>query len=309
MRELEAGIARCPLLRIRRENSFVDERILVNHCPMNRARFALGLTLLVGPFAPNAARADDDVQSARITYSRPQGRALPLLLLRPRQLPKRALPIVIYFHGGAWNGGSFERVPPVAHQLAKRGFAVASLEFRQSSEAPFPAPLDDGRAAIRFLKTSARNYSLDSRRIGVYGVSTGGHLAALLALTGSSVRAAAIQSAPSDLGSLREGSRFDWNSQESPLTRFLGGRLAQKRELARRASPLFFVDELAPPFLILHGDADDFVPPAQSERLFNALKKAGAPVVYRLYQGEDHGFGEARVQADREIIAFLRRTL
>lgn len=276
---------------------------------MNRARFALCLTLLIGTFAPNAARADDDVQSVRIIYSHPQGRALPLLLLRPRRLPKRALPIVIYFHGGAWNGGSFERVPPVVYQLAKRGFAVASVEFRRSSQAPFPAPLDDGRAAIRFLKTSARNYSLDSKRIGVYGVSTGGHLAAMLALTGSSVRACAIQSAPSDLLTLRQGSRFDWNAPKSPLTRFLGGTLAQKRDLARRASPIFFVDEWAPPFLILHGDADDFVPSAQSERLFNALKKAGAPVIYRLYQGEDHGFGEARVPADREIVAFFGGTL
>ena len=276
---------------------------------MNRPRFALCLALLSGAFAPTSARANQNVQSTRVFYSRPQNRALPLLLIRPKKLPKRALPIVIYLHGGAWNGGSFERVPPVAHELARRGIAVASIEFRKSSQAPFTAQLDDGRAAIRWIKTNARKYSLDAKRIGVYGVSTGGHLAALLALTGSSVRACAAQSAPSDLLSLRHGSRVNWNSAKSPLTLFLGGTLAQKRDLARRASPISFVDEDAPPFLILHGDADNFVPHAQSELLFRALQKARAPVVYRLYEGEPHDLSGVRAQTDREILAFFGRTL
>ena len=240
-----------------------------------------------------------------IVYSSVGKRALHLLLARPNPLPKSKLPVVIYLHGGAWRQGSHQKLTEGAWQLAARGFAVASVEFRGSDEAIYPAPLDDGRAAIGFLRKNAGSYSLDASKIGVYGVSTGGHLAALLALTSSSIKAAAIESAPTDLATLNQGARIDWNAPNSPLSKLLGGTVASKSDLAKRASPLFYADEFAPPLLILHGDADEFVPIAQSEKLYRKLKAAGASVDYQVFAGEGHGLKGAREQADKRVLEFF----
>ena len=272
----------------------------------------LALVLLIATSA-RAQKASEvappNVQTREIIYTQIGKRALHLLIARPAPLPKRALPVILYFHGGAWRQGSHLKLTQGAWNLAARGFAVASVEFRRSDEAIFPAPLDDGRAAIAWLKKNAAPYSLDAKRIGVYGLSTGGHLAALLALTGSSVRAAAIESAPTDLATLAQGARLDWNAPGSPLARLLGGTLAQKRELAARASPLFYADEFAPPFLILHGDADEFVPFSQSEKLYQKLKAAGASVEFQVYSGEGHGLKDAREAADLRVLKFFQKQL
>lgn len=244
-----------------------------------------------------------------LVYAQRGKRALHILLARPQPLPKNAIPIIIYLHGGAWRQGSHLKIPGGAWNLARNGFAVASVEFRGSDEATFPAPLDDCRAAVAYLKKSAKGYSLDARKMGVYGVSTGGHLAALLALTGSSVKAAAIESAPTNLATLNEGARLDWNAATSPLSQLLGGTVNDKRDVAARASPLFYADEWAPPLLILHGDADTFVPVAQSEKLYQKLKAAGAPVDFQVYSGQAHGLKNARDAADARILKFFREKL
>ena len=244
-----------------------------------------------------------------IVYSKVGKRELHILLARPNPLPKRALPTIIYLHGGAWRQGSYRNLGGGTWNLARAGFAVASVEFRSSDDAIYPAPLNDCRAAIGFIKENARNYSLDAKKIGVYGISTGGHLAALLAFTSSSVRCAALESAPSDLLTLNQGARLDWNAPDSPLSRFLGGTIGQKSELAKRASPLFYADEFAPPMLILHGDADEFVPIAQSEKLAQKLKSAGATVQFQVFAGESHGLKNERENADAQIARFFARYL
>ena len=257
-----------------------------------------------------AATPPDGVTVKReIVYSRVGNRELHLLLARPNPLPKGDLPVVVYLHGGAWRNGSYENLASGAWLLAQSGFAVAAVEFRGSDDAIYPAPIDDCRAAIGWIKRNARNYSLDASKIGVYGVSTGGHLAALLALTSSTIKCAAIESAPSDLATLNEGARLDWNAATSPLSRLLGGTVAQKAELARRASPLFYADEYAPPILLLHGDADEFVPIAQSEKLYRKLKAAGANVEFQVYAGEAHGLKNVRAAADAKISRFFTQNL
>ena len=245
----------------------------------------------------------------KIVYSKIGKRQLHLLLARPNPLPKTALPVVIYLHGGAWRNGSHENLASGAWLLAKSGFAVASVEFRSTDDAIYPAQIDDCRAAVGFIKKNARNYSLDADKIGVYGVSTGGHLAGILALTSSSVKCAALESAPTDLATLNQGARLDWNAASSPLSRLLGGPVARKAELAKRASPLFYADEFAPPLLILHGDADEFVPISQSEKLYQKLKAAGATVEYRVFAGEAHGLKNARDEADALILKFFQQRL
>lgn len=278
--------------------------------PLRHSGFALFCLLLIAPFtrAQTAATPPAGVVVKReIVYSKIGKSELHIYLARPNPLPKRALPVVIYLHGGAWRNGSHENLASGAWGLAKSGFAVASVEFRSSDDAIYPAQIDDCRTAVGFLKRNARNYSLDNTKIGVYGVSTGGHLAALLALTSSSLKCAAIEGAPSDLASLSEGARLDWNAPSSPLSQLLGGTIKQKAELAKRASPLFYADEFAPPLLILHGDTDEFVPVAQSEKLYRKLKVAGASVEYRVFAGEAHGLKGAREEADDIILKFFQR--
>ncbi len=280
--------------------------------PLRPLIFALCGLLLLAPLgrAQSSATAPKGVAVKReIVYSTIAKRDLHMVLARPDPLPKADLPVVIYLHGGAWHQGSHESLASGAWLLAQSGFAVASVEFRGSDDAIYPGPLDDCRAATGFLKRSAKSYSLDADKIGVYGVSTGGHLAALLALTSSTIRAAAIESAPTDLATLNEGARLDWNAASSPLGRFLGGAVARKAELAQRASPLFYADEFAPPLLILHGDADEFVPLTQSEKLYQKLKAAGTSVEYRVFAGEAHGLKDQRDEADKTVLKFFQRQL
>ena len=258
-----------------------------------------------------APASENGVQIRRdIVFARRPDHNLRLHLLRPQKWRENAkLPLVLYFHGGAWRAGSHQKLPPLLFSLARAGYAVASLEFRGSDVAPFPAPLDDGRAALRFFKTNAQNYSLDARKIGVFGVSTGAHLAALLAYTSSNVRACALQSPPTDLATLGKGARLDWNAEDSPLSEFLGAPPAKNPTLARRASPLFFADESAPPTLLLHGRDDDFVPVAQSEKLFQKLKKAGAWVEFLEFEGENHQLKDAQKEIEIAVLRFFKKWL
>ena len=278
-----------------------------------RALFGLLCLLLLAP-TTHAQKATSEAPAGvaikrEIVYAREGNRALHILLARPDPLPTGKLPVVIYLHGGAWRQGSYQSLTQGAWNLARRGYAVASVEFRSSDEAIYPAQINDCRAATGFLKKNAPSYSLDADKIGVYGVSTGGHLGALLALTSSSVKAAAIESAPSDLLTLNEGARLNWNDSLSPLGRLLGGTAGNRAETARRASPLFYADEFAPPLLLLHGDADEFVPIAQSEKLYQKLKAAGASVEYQVFEGEGHGLKGERDKADADVLAFFRRRL
>lgn len=277
---------------------------------MDFVRFIFFFLLFLGGFSQAAPAPEKGVQIRRdIVYARRPDANLRLHLLRPETLPAKALPLVLYFHGGAWRDGSHHTLPPLLWALARAGFGVASLEFRGSNEAIFPSPLDDGRAALRFFKQNAKGYSLDAQKIGVLGVSTGAHLAALLAYTSSNVQAVALQSPPTDLKSLGVGTRVKWNADDSPLSAFLGATPAQNPTLTQRASPLFFADESAPPTLILHGNADDFVPVAQSEKLFQKLKKAGAWVEFIEFEGEGHALKNAQKDVEVAVVRFFKKWL
>lgn len=235
--------------------------------------------------------------------------ALHLHLIRPAILPiQRRLPVLIWVHGGLWHRANAAKVPPLLFELARRGYACASVEFRAGDEAVFPAQLDDLRAASRFLRLKARDFSLDGAKIGVAGISTGAHLAALLALSGGA-RCAIDICGPSDLTSLNQDSRLKWDAENGPLWTLLGGSASEKSALAQSASPLFHVAKNPPPFLILHGDDDSLVALSQSEALFDKLKKADGFVTYRIYRGEEHGLRGAKPEVETEVLAFLARWL
>jgi acetyl esterase/lipase len=241
--------------------------------------------------------------------------------------------LIVWIHGGAWSGGDKRDCP--ALRFVERGYAVASVNYRLSSDAPFPAQIEDCKAAIRWLRAHARPYGYDPDRIGVWGSSAGGHLVALLGTSGdveefdvgphrdvsSRVQAVCDFYGPTDL--LRMGeqsgpeSRIDHDAPDSPESRLVGGPIQQRRELATQASPITFVSKeragRIPPFLILHGDRDDTVPIGQSERLHRALRDAGVASEYHVVEGAGHGGGgfngpEVQRRVDRFFAEHLEPT-
>jgi acetyl esterase/lipase len=208
------------------------------------------------------------------------------------------LPVVVWVHGGGWQGGSKEGCPAVP--MVRKGFAVASINYRLSQHAKFPAQIEDCKAAIRWLRAHAKQYRLDANHIGVWGASAGGHLVALLGTTGdrkafgtvgenteqsSKVQAVCDWFGPTDLLHL-----VSLNAKpNNPVTLLLGGPAQENKEKALQASPLTYVAKGDPPFLIMHGDRDPLVPLSQSEEFANALRKARVEVTLRVLKGAGHG--------------------
>ena len=234
------------------------------------------------------------------------------------------LPLVVWIHGGGWQNGSKDRTP--AQSLLTRGYAVASLNYRLSSHAVFPAQLEDCKAAIRWLRTHAREHGFDPDRIGVWGSSAGGHLVALLGVTGdvkefdrgenagvsSRVQAVVDFFGPADLLTMGAqsgaNSRINHDASDSPEAKLIGGTLQENKTQARRASPITYVSKDDAPMLIVHGDADPLVPLAQSETFLVALKAAGVDASLYVVKGGGHG-GFRDPEVDVRVRAFLERVL
>jgi len=237
-------------------------------------------------------------------------------------LPEKAegpLPVIIWIHGGAWKQGSKDGCP--ARFQVSRGYAVASIGYRFSQHAVFPAQIEDCKAAIRWLRANAKTHNLDPVRFAVMGASAGGHLAALLGTSGgvkelegqggnpdqsSRVQAVVDLFGPTDF--LRMGGSHD--DARSPESLLIGGPLQDNKEKAARANPITYVTRDAPPFLILHGDKDGAVPFNQSELLTAALKKAGVEVTLRKIEGAGHGGPAFQERGNQRLVdEFLDRHL
>lgn len=248
-------------------------------------------------------------------------------LFLPEKSSDKPLPLMIWIHGGAWLGGD-QTHPPVLYLVGK-GFAVASIQYRFSTDAIWPAQAYDCKAAIRFLRANAAKYNVDPDHFGVGGDSAGGHLAAFVGTSGE------VKEMEGDLGHTNVSSRVqavvDWfgptdvalmaqqsgprsiiqhDSPDSPESRLLGGPVQEKRELARTANPLTYIDRNDPPFLIMHGDNDQLVPLGQSVILAKALIDAGVEVTMKTIPGAGHEGPQFRnAESQRLIEDFLSRKL
>ncbi len=225
----------------------------------------------------------------------------PLLLDLHRPATDAAVPLVVFVHGGGWRVGSragigpmyADREPTPFAQLAAAGLAVASVDYRLSGEAVFPAQLDDVAAALAFLGDQAGTFGLTGR-VALWGESAGGHLAALLGLADPAVTAVADWYGPADLTTLAADaaatgiSITDPGAPDSREALLLGAPAADVPGPARAASPVAHVRTGAPAFLLVHGTADRFVPCRQSERLAEALTAGGADPRLHLLPGADH---------------------
>jgi acetyl esterase/lipase len=234
-----------------------------------------------------------DVQHDSMTVQRDiayADRAAGPLLLDLHLPAVAAAPVVIWLHGGGWFTGDRTLAPDLGRYFADRGIAMASIDYRLSSVATFPAQLVDVQAAIRYLRGHCDRYGVDGRRIGLWGSSAGGHLAALAGLTGrgdTSVSAVAESYGPTDL---TDAAATMPNGATSPEAALLGDHPDRRPAQARAASPLHQVTEHVPPFQISHGTADTVVPQHHSERLHSALVAAGVDSELFLLDGYRHGF-------------------
>lgn len=192
-------------------------------------------------------------------------------------------PLVVFVHGGGWASGSKNRLGLGAYELHQNGFAVASLEYRLVPYATWPAQLDDVRSGIAYLREHAQELNVDPERFGAWGESAGGHLVSLLGLTQhGAVQAVADLYGPTDFLS-----KDNATAKGLKYVRDLVG--GQERLLAE-ASPVTYARADAPPFLILHGEDDHFVPFTQAQHLQQRLQAVHAPVELITVHHADHGF-------------------
>jgi acetyl esterase/lipase len=285
---------------------------------------------------PPEPRIEDGVRCWRdAVVAEPEGfRPLTLDLFRPAAATD-ACPLVIWIHGGAWLFGTNKRESPelaparIGDRILAAGYALARVTYRLSGEAVFPAQLHDVKAAVRWLRHHAGVLGLDPDRFAVWGESAGGHLAALLALTGGApalagtegipdasdaVQAGVLWYAPTNLLSMNaqnhEQSPLDHNAPESPESRLIGGPVQLLPAEAATASPVTYATAAAPPLLLVHGDDDRVVPDGQTRELHLLLESLGAPVELEIVPGADHCFtGGDVTPLVADGLEFLNRSL
>ena len=238
--------------------------------------------------------------------------------------------MIVWIHGGAFLFGSKEGFPvePVQLHLLLEGYAVASINYRLSPEARFAAQLEDCKAAIRYLRAHAEEFGIDPNRIGAWGASAGGHLAAFLGTTGeirdfdvgenlgfsSRVQAVCDFYGPTDFlqmdaHRLPDGQIHD--APDSPESKLVGGPIQDNPDKVRRANPITYVTKGAPPILIVHGILDRLVPFNQSQLLVAALEAVGVPVQFHPVEGGGHGQyfgvgGGCGLYADPEVAPMVK---
>jgi acetyl esterase/lipase len=223
-------------------------------------------------------------------------------------------PLIVWVHGGAWESGS-KKDPPVIALLAD-GYAIASLDYRLSSQARFPAQIQDCKAAVRWLRARATQYRLDPRRVAGIGSSAGGHLVALLGTTGHTsefdvgehLNVSSRLDAVVDFFGPIDLLAIDSPVLAAPAANLIGGPLSQHEVEARRSNPVSWLTADAPPFLIVHGDRDEIVPLEQSLLLQRALQRAGVP--HRLHKLQGGGHDRETISRTLPIVrAFLAEVL
>lgn len=241
------------------------------------------------------------------------------IYLPPATVTKTApFPAVVLIYGSAWlsNRSKGADMNSLGQALLNAGFAVITPNHRSSFDAKFPAQMNDIKAAIRFLRGNASQYSIDTTFIGVTGSSSGGNMAAMAGTTryvktkklgdvtvdieghlgaytshGSSVDAVVDWFGPTNMLVMDScgGTDFTHNDPGSPASLYIGGAIQNNKDKTLLASPITYIDANTPPFLIFHGTADRVVPHCQSEILFKALQNAKVPSQLYLVPNGQHG--------------------
>lgn len=287
----------------------------MRHLPLLRT-FAIAL-LFVSTRIQGAEPTKVDIVVAAV-----DGHELKLDLYLPKDVKKP--PLVVFIHGGSWRANSYKKC--ATPWLTEYGFAVASISYRLSQVAVFPAQIHDCKAAVRWLRAHAGEFGYDATKIGVAGTSAGGHLALLLGTTGgvaeyegtvggdldqsSTVQAVVDYYGPTDFILRSQNQPAKTENEDSPVRQLIGGPVKENQERARFASPVFQVGKGDAPLLILHGDKDTTVYLDQSQRMEKAYQDAGLDVALQVVPGGKHG-GNAHFAPElREKVAqFFKKHL
>ena len=257
-----------------------------------------------------------------VKYAEVEGQTLALDLYLPST---KNSPLIVWIHGGAWRAGSKDFMPLTA--LVESGYAIASLDYRLTTTAKFPALIHDCKGAIRWLRAHAPEYGYNSELIGIAGNSAGGHMVALIGTSNgnkelegnvgsnktqsSHVQAIVSYYGASNLTTILAQSTPHGLSVRVPALKLLLGDTPDKTEaLAKLASPVFHVDKNDPPLLLLHGDQDPQMPINQAHELHAAFKAQKLDVHFEVIHGAAHG-GKAFYDPERNTLVkkFFDRTL
>ncbi|MUG69347.1 alpha/beta hydrolase [Paenibacillus validus] len=240
-----------------------------------------------------------------IEYAQYEDRSLKINIVMPSRA-KGPYPLLVYVQGSGWLPQSLYMAIPQLSDFAHHGYVVASVEYRHSLEATFPAQIQDVKTAIRYLRANADKYQIDPARVAVWGDSSGGHLSALVGVSegfaefesdlyteqSSGVKAVVDFYGPTDLLQMNKyPSKVDHDAGDSPESLLIGGPIQEHPDKVSRANPITYIsrEKALPPFLIMHGDQDELVPFNQSVLLYEALKEAGQDVTFYKVKGAGHG--------------------
>ena len=262
---------------------------------------------------------------ANVEYAAVNGISLTLDIYLPQQA-ENPFPIVVWIHGGGWQAGSKESVNGT--WLLQKGFGIVSINYRLTDKAIYPGQINDCKGAIRWLRANATKYNFDPDKIGVFGSSAGGHLAALVGSSGDVQELEGIVG-----GNLNVSSRVqavcDWYGPAnfmticgtvpptsnhcdaaSPEGKLIGGDLRTNPEKCKSVSPISYVSKDDPPFLIMHGTADGTVPFTQSVELDSAYRSIIHDVTFIPQPGAGHGGGSFGADSTKKRITdFFTRVL
>ncbi len=235
------------------------------------------------------------------------------------------LPVIVFIHGGGWRAGDKSSGAGNLMRFIPSGkFAGVSVGYRLTNEAQWPAQIHDCKAAIRWIRGNADKYGLNADKIAVWGTSAGGHLVSMLGTSGD------VKELEGDLGShddksstvtavinffgpenfetmIRQKSDIDRTTANYPEALLLGGRVQDRPQVARQASPVTHISPGDAAFLTAHGTEDPLVPFSQATELHEKLKQSGVPSILITMDGGGHGF--ASRELDETIARFLNHHL
>ena len=290
---------------------------------MKKVLYLLPAAFLPALSSATAAESPQPEILRDLVYARIEDQCLKLDLHRPPA--KVRSPLIVWVHGGAWRSGSKSTMP--LGELVAAGYAVASVDYRLSTEARFPAQIHDLKAAIRFLRGHAADWHIPAKRIVIAGDSAGAHLAALVGVSNGHpdlegtigierTQSSEVQGIISFYGAanlttiLGQSTPHGLSVRAPALELLLGGQPTNVPALARLASPVFHVDPNDPPLLLFHGDQDPQMPINQSHELQGAYEAAKLPVQFVVVHGAAHGgpkfYDEERLAQVRNFLRQIR---